>query len=411
MGGYHGQRLAMKIAVVTQIFPTREQPYRGHSVYQTLLHLNKSARVKIYSPHPEYPSWFLPRSRAWAKTDPSYSPEHLDTHYFSYRALPFFSRPANGFVCARKLERLLRKNPPDVILNYWLYPDGFAAVRAGRKLGIPVVVKAIGSDFNEPHDPISSALIQYVLRRAAKVLTVSDHLRVKIIESGIAPAKIFAVPNGCDSSVFHLADREKARRDLGITPESQLIVYVGRSDFAKGLRELLEATSCLARDYPRLQVAMVGEGPAREELMKVAESLGIKDRVIFVPPCPSLEVARWMTAATICTLPSYREGYPNVILEALSCGRPVVATTVGGIPEIAKGDCAILVPPQDAVALAEGIRSALNRSWNPVDIAHRTRRGWEDVARETFDICAAAIRESSPGFTTSVVEPGVADHG
>jgi glycosyltransferase involved in cell wall biosynthesis len=401
----------MKIAVVTQIFPLREQPYRGHSVYQTVLRLNEFANVTVYSPHAEYPSWLLPKSRAWAKTDLSYSPDNVDARYFGYPAIPVLSRPINGFVCAQKLERLIRENPPDVILNYWLYPDGFAAVHAGRKLGIPVIVKAIGSDFNEPHDPISHALIHYVLRRAAKVLTVSEHLRTKIIDAGIAPAKVIAIPNGCDTSIFCPADREKARTGLGISPESQLIVYVGRSDIAKGLRELLDATERLAQEYPRLQVAMVGEGSAREELKRVAEARGIKDRVLFVPACSSRDVARWMTAATICTLPSYREGCPNVILEALSCGRPVVATTVGGIPEIAKGDCAILVPPRDAAALANGIRAALNRSWDFEEIAHRARRGWEDVARETFDICSEVVRERRPGLAISAAEPGMAEHG
>jgi teichuronic acid biosynthesis glycosyltransferase TuaC len=401
----------MKIAVVTQIFPLREQPYRGHSVYQTVLRLSKWANVSVYSPQAQYPSWLLPKSRTWAKTDLSYSPGQVDAHYFSYPAIPVLSRPLNGLVCAHKLEPLLRQNPPDVILNYWVYPDGFAAMHVGRKLGIPVVVKAIGSDLNQAHDPISSVLIKYVLRRADRVLTVSDHLRRKVIGDGITPTKVIAIPNGCDTAVFCDSDRQKARQELGIAPESDLVLYVGRSDVAKGLRELLEAAASLSRENPRFQLAMVGEGPASEELRQLAQALGVTDRVLFVPACRSHEVARWMTAATLCTLPSYREGCPNVILEALSCGRPVVATTVGGIPELVSDLCAILVPPKDPVALTDGIRDALKRRWDSVEIARRMRRGWEEVARETFDVCASAVREAGSRGVTAMVKPRVAEHG
>jgi teichuronic acid biosynthesis glycosyltransferase TuaC len=383
----------MKIAVVTQTFPVREQPYRGHSVYQTLLRLRKLATVNVYSPQATYPSWLHATSRTWAKTDLSYSPELLNAQYFSYPAVPVLSRPVNGLLCARKLEPFLKKNPPDVILSYWVYPDGFSAVHVGRKLGVPVVVKAIGSDVNHASDAVSATLVQYVLNRANRVLTVSEHLRGKVIGNGVAPAKVITVVNGCDTSIFCNADREKARRELGILPDTNLVLYVGRFDLAKGLRELLRATSNLVQNFPSLQLAMVGDGPAAAELARLARTLGLTGRVIFVPACSSRDVARWMAAATLCTLPSYREGCPSVVLEALSSGRAIVATAVGGIPELVTDDSAILVPSRDAVALTEGIRSALERSWDSVEISRRMGRGWDDVARETFDVCQNVLHE------------------
>ncbi len=138
----------MKIAVVTQNFPVREQPYRGHSAYQTLLRLDELAELRVFAPQLEYPKFLRPRHRPWAQTDLAHRDPNLNATFFSCPALPVVSRPFNGSVCARRLEPLLRADPPDVIVNYWVYPDGYAAVEVGRKLGIPVIVKAIGSDVN-----------------------------------------------------------------------------------------------------------------------------------------------------------------------------------------------------------------------------------------------------------------------
>jgi glycosyltransferase involved in cell wall biosynthesis len=112
-----------------------------------------------------------------------------------------------------------------------------------------------------------------------------------------------------------------------------------------------------------------------------------------MPACAFDEVALWMAASNIVTLPSYMEGLPNVVLEALSCGRPVVATNVGGIPEILNDECGRLVPPRDARALAQALASVLDKGWNANAIAARGRRSWEDVAaelREVFDSLLSA---------------------
>ncbi|HET8666735.1 MAG TPA: glycosyltransferase family 4 protein, partial [Terriglobales bacterium] len=106
----------MKIAVITQYFPVREQPYRGHSAYQTLLRLKKWAEIEVFSPQARYPRWLLPRNRPWASTDLSYSVEDFKVHYFAYPAIPGVTRIINGPVCAHYLEPLLRASRPDVIL-------------------------------------------------------------------------------------------------------------------------------------------------------------------------------------------------------------------------------------------------------------------------------------------------------
>ena len=383
----------MRIAVVTQIFPTREQPYRGHSVYQTILRLQHWAEVKVFAPHAAYPDWLLPRNRMWAKTDLSFKPEGVATCYFDYPAVPVFSRPLNGRFCAARLKGLLAEYQPDVILSYWLYPDGFAAMKVGRERDVPVAVKVIGSDINAPNDWISSALGRAVLRRADVILTVTEDLRQKVL-SKVPSAVVHSIPNGCNTEIFSCANRDQARRELGIDAQAEVVLYVGRLHLAKGLRELVEACAQLGKERPKLRLILVGDGPDAGKIEALIQEHNFRGRTLVAPPCPSAHVATWMTASTVCTLPSYSEGCPNTVIEALSCGRPVVGTTVGGIPDLVNPSCGVLVPPRNSSALARGLRLALESSWDSQQISAKMRRSWEQVAYETFQVCASLVQKT-----------------
>ena len=172
---------------------------------------------------------------------------------------------------------------------------------------------------------------------------------------------------------------------------SAIISRVSRVLSADGsvLRELLEATRALAPEIPRLRIALVGEGPMRAELASLAAQCG--SEVVFAGAQPPDEVARWMAAANLVTLPSYSEGHPNVLVEALACGRGVVATPVGGIPEVVDATSGVLVPPRDAAALVEGLRAGLARDWDETALARRFSRSWTVVAQETLHACEKAL--------------------
>ena len=106
----------------------------------------------------------------------------------------------------------------------------------------------------------------------------------------------------------------------------------------------------------------------------------------------SAEVAQWMAASNAFCLPSYSEGCPNVVVEALACGRPVIACDVGGIPELVDDTCGVLLPPQDPDRLAGAIRATLDRPWDEALIARKAKRSWEDCARETMDVLNLVLR-------------------
>ena len=381
----------LKIAVVTAHFPSSGEPTKGRPAYQTLRVLSSQCEVQVFYPHAAYPSWLKPRSRTYSGLDGSFNLPDVKVGYYNYPVLPLVSRPFNGWSAARVLLPHVRNFAPDIIFSYFLYPDGYAAVKIGKVLSVPVVVMGVGSDVHSIGDRFSEMHTRTVLRDADFVLGISEDLRQRCVAMGAPLEKTRAVVSGCDLSDFHVRDRVEARKKLHIDPTSEAIVYIGRMDVKKGLRELVEAAAGLHSTRPNLHVYMVGDGPDRpliENAIKAKDGAGY---LHALRGCTFDEVAGWMAAADLVTLPSYMEGCPNVILEALACGRPVVATNVGGIQEIMSDECGRLIPPRDSGALATAIASVLDRTWEAEAISAYWGRSWEIVASELMEIFESVV--------------------
>jgi glycosyltransferase involved in cell wall biosynthesis len=291
----------------------------------------------------------------------------------------------------------LRRLKPQLILAYWLYPEGYAAVTAGRKLGIPVVVGARGSDL-KLEDPLTRPMALRALRDSNGVIVVSEDMRRRALAFGAPPGNVHTVLNGVDRSIFHLQSRQAARAVLGIDAATRLVSFVGWLSRTKGLAELADAITELKRRGGNIQLVCIGEGPLAEELRLRSQPGGdLHNGVIMAGPLMGQAIARWLAASDLLCLPSHAEGLPNVVLEALACGRPVVASDVGGIPEIIRPDCGLLVPARDTARLAEAIHQALAAEWDENVIAGRWSRTWQDSAHETYRICQwAAGRANGP---------------
>jgi teichuronic acid biosynthesis glycosyltransferase TuaC len=379
----------LRIAVVTRYFPNSEQPSHGRSAYQTLRVLARQDEVRVFYPNSTYPSFLKPQNRTYNKLDPTYSLPDINVSYFDYPAVPLISRPFNGRIAARVLLPHVRSFAPDLILSFVLYPYGYAAMKIGRALGVPVVAMGIGSDVHSIGDRISAMHTRTVLREVDFVVTVSEDLRRKAVAMGAPSQKTRTIVNGCDVSVFHVRDRAEARRSLHIDPAAEAVVYIGRMDLKKGLIELIEAAATLRPQRPNLHVYLVGEGPDQAAIESAVEARNAAAYIHVQPPCTFDDVAIWITASNLVTLPSYMEGCPNVVLEALACGRPVVATNVGGIPEIMSNECGRLVPPRDPARLAEGLAAVLDRKWDAAAISAHWTRSWGTVAAELREIFQA----------------------
>ncbi|HUD73428.1 MAG TPA: glycosyltransferase [Terracidiphilus sp.] len=381
----------LKIAVVTAHFPSSAQPTHGKPAYETLRVLSGNSDVRVFYPHAVYPSLLKPKSRIYDAFDASYSLPGVKASYYDYPVLPLVSRPFNGWMVARVLLPHVRSFAPDLIFSYFLYPDGYAALKIGKELGVPVVAMGVGSDVHNIRDRFSAMHTRTVLREADFLVAISGDLRKRMIAMGAPPEKTRAVVSGCDVSAFRPADRLEARQKLGIDPAAKAVVYIGRMDVRKGLRELVEAAVSLHPLRPDLHVYMVGEGSDRPVIEDAIQTSNAASYIHALPECAFDGVAVWMAAADLVTLPSYMEGCPNVVLEALACGRPVVATNVGGIPEILSNECGCLVPPREPAMLAEALASVLDRAWDAKAISAHGGRSWEMVAGEVFEIFESII--------------------
>jgi glycosyltransferase involved in cell wall biosynthesis len=382
----------MRLLIVTSQFPIAGEPTRGRPIVQTVQQLARLATVKVISPIAVYPRWAQPSSymvHAPAAVDGL----DCDVDYVPYAALPGLTRPLNGWLCGRAIRASLARFKPDVVLAYWLYPDAYGAMLAARHASLPLVAGARGSDIRV-RDFISKRLTGKVVRHASRLLVVSEDLgRLAVQDYGADAARVRVIPNGCDAATFHLGDRTSARHSLGVSQDAELVVYAGRLVPEKGLRELLEAMQLIVAQRPQLQLVLIGSGPMQDELRTLTAENGCVRLTGALPP---ETVAQWMVAADLITLPSYSEGHPNVLVEALACGRPVVATAVGGIPEVVDAACGVLIPPRDGAALATALTQVLEREWDEAALSRRFSRAWSSVAQETLQQCAEALADTSP---------------
>jgi glycosyltransferase involved in cell wall biosynthesis len=391
----------MRVLVITKLFPNAAEPLSAPFNRQQLGALGRRCQIEVLATVP----WF-PASRAVARLTRSAPPpevprteriEGLDVSHPRTLYLPRVGHAFSaGLYALSVLPALLRRRARfDVLLACWAYPDGVATVTLGRALGLPVVVKLHGSDIDIlAGRPTLRWQLARALPRAARVVAVSRALGAEAAALGVDPTRIDIVPNGVDAALFHPRARQDARAALGRgADDRKWILYVGRFAEDKGVLDLAAAFATVAAGHPKAALVLVGEGPARAELERALAPLG--PRFILVGARPFDEVALWMSAADLVTLPSRHEGTPNVLLEALACGRRVVATPVGGIPDIVhRAELGALVPVGDVSALAAALGTALETDPDGATVAALGARGsWDESAARLEATLARAVAE------------------
>jgi teichuronic acid biosynthesis glycosyltransferase TuaC len=285
------------------------------------------------------------------------------------------------FLMYRALLPVLRKlrtarTDFDLIDAHYFYPDGVAAVRLGAALGRPVVVTARGTDVTWiPRYGRCRRQIQRAAESAAAIVTVSQALKETLAALGVNPGKITVLRNGVDLERFGPRDRTAIRARLGL--QGPVWLTVGNLIELKGVDIAVEA---LAR-VPDNTLLIAGAGPEEHKLRRLVERLGLVARVRFLGAVPQTELCSYYNAADALVLASSREGMPNVVLEAMACGTPVVATPVGGVPEL-------ITTPEGGELMRERSPEALVRAWTtlqerkPDRVATRKfaeRLGWQSV--------------------------------
>ncbi len=276
-------------------------------------------------------------------------------------------------------------------LATWASPDGAAGGALARLVGVPAVVKLHGSDMNIVAKlPGPQRVLRWALPRAARVVAVSRALADAARALGVPDERVAIVMNGVDPTLFHPRDRAAARAQLGLPAAAKIVLYVGNLKELKGVLDLAAAFDRAAADLPSLHLAVVGGGDLRPKLDELAARH--PGRVTVAGPRPLAEIPTWMAASDVVTLASHHEGTPNVVLEALASGRRVVATSVGGVPDLitlpALGE---LVPVHDPAALAAALVRAARASYDPAAVARLgARGGWAESAARLHEVLEAA---------------------
>jgi glycosyltransferase involved in cell wall biosynthesis len=354
----------LRVLVITGLFPSNVDP--DYAPFNRLQFgaLTKWADVSVLGVVP----WRFGRYYARGSTRDVVPEEVIDSirvrhpSYPSLPGLPSLNAGLMTLALVPTVRREVRRARPDVLLGSYAYPDGCASVVLGAMFGIPVVVKCHGSDLNRvPGDFPAGFQIRRLLKRARAVVVVSRTLGDRARALGIAEARVRVIYNGIDHDRFQPGDRSEARRRLALPADRELVLYLGHLAEHKGVLDLVQAGIRLRALRPRATVVLVGDGPLagrlREQIRPGGELAGT---ALVFPPVRHADVPEWMAAADVVCLPSWDEGMPNVVREAHACGRPVVGTAVGGIPEaVHTQGLGRLTAPRDPGGLAEALAEQL----------------------------------------------------
>ncbi len=359
----------LRILTFTSLYPSAARPRHGIFVESRLQRLiaRGGVRAKVVAPVP----WFPFTGARWgeygrmAATPRRELRNGLEVRYPRYPMLPQVGMALQPNAMAhaglRAVESMLREGEEiDLVDAHYLYPDGVAAATVAQRIGRPVVLTARGTDVNViAQMPGPRARILRAVEGSAGVIAVSSALKTALVGLGVAAGRIAVLRNGVDAALFYPEDRSAARKRLGLTAEDvPIVVSVGNLIPGKRHDLVLEAAS----QIERLHVLLVGRGSERSRLVQMARVLRMTERVHFLDEMSQERLRLVYSAANVLVLASEREGWPNVLLESTACGTPVVAFSVGGVPEILTDPAAgtVVRGSRGAAPLAEAILGLLN---------------------------------------------------
>ncbi|WP_394826602.1 glycosyltransferase [Pendulispora albinea] len=386
----------MRVLAITKIFPNSLEPLSSPFNRQQFGELAKLCDLTVLAAIPYVPlaqRTGLPERAAKLAVLPEREVvAGIETHYVRQLYVPRVGIPVALPLYLASLWpfRTLAKQS-DIVLGTWAYPDGCAATVFARSLGKPSVVKVHGSDLNVVAKmPAARSYMRRILPRTDALVSVARPLSQLLEGLGARPGSIHLVRNGVDTSLFRPRDRGACRDELGIGREGSLIVFCGRLEPQKGLAELLAAFDQVRAVRSDVRLALLGDGVSRDE---VRERVSRMNGALIAPGArPLREIATWVGACDLFTLPSHNEGTPNVVLEALASGRPVVGSDVGGIPDCLADPCSgLVVPARDAGALARALLEALDRTWDPDAIVRAGPGSWKESARALHDVLVSTV--------------------
>ena len=394
----------MRLLTLSSLYPNERM--RNHGIFvESRLRRVAAAGVGISQVVAPVP-WFFSTHRAfgsyadWAAVAVSEERHGIRIAHPRYPMVPKLGFWLQPWLIYRAVRDHLRHQGGDakqfdLIDAQYYYPDGVAAGWLARDLGLPFVVTARGTDINLiPRSALPRRLIRTTARRAAASIVVCAALKDELVALGAPKSSVTVLHNGVDLDLFQPADRDAARVKFGVT--GTVLLSVGHLIERKGHHLIVRAIASL----PQCTLLIVGSGPERGSLEALAHQTGVAPRVRFLGELPHADLPACYQAADALVLASSREGCANVLLEAMACGTPVVATAVWGTPEIVANPAAgRLCGERSEASIVEAVSALLDA---PPDRAN-TRRyaerfSWDRTISRQVELYrrAAQTRLSRP---------------
>jgi len=319
-----------------------------------------------------------------------------------YAVLPFYVLSAIA-----ALQRWNRRVGFDVVHAHWVVPSGAAATLASALVRKPLVVSLHGSDvFVLESNPVAGLAARWTFARADQVTACSSDLLQRAQSRGLPAAKSQLVPYGVDPGRFY-GDEPAARAlrpQLGIAADAPVVLALGRLVHKKGFEYLVRAIPAIAARFDNVRVVIAGGGPLREDLQRLGEELGVSGRLMLVDSVSWDNTVRYFNLGDVVVVPSIRDhkgnvdGLPNVVLEAMACGRPLVATRIAGLPEVViDGQSGLLIAEKNPQQLAAAVITLLSSP----EMARRcgadnraraeSELSWERIAMRMVEVYGQAI--------------------
>jgi len=315
--------------------------------------------------------------------------------YTNYPLFWYYGRSSWVGLEASAIMSLIKKENLhfDLIHAHFTWPSGAVAVKLKKSLGVPVVIT------EHTHETLYKALREgnpYYIntwRECDAIIRVNKKDVPLICRCGVDPSKVYAIANGYDPGKYYPVDKKEARQSLDLPVDLKIVLNISRLYKEKGQKYLISAINDIVKDRDDIFCYIGGTGPLKNDLEQQITSLNLQEYVKLAGFIPDEQINLWMNACDLFVLPSLSESFGIAQLEALACGKPVVATRNGGSEEIIISDeYGLLVEPEDPEELAEKILVALDREWDrEVILAYVERFTWENIGKEIVSMYSRVL--------------------
>lgn len=400
---------SLKILSISATFPSSADPTRGVFVKERLRALASisGVQLRVVSPTPWFPpikmfkKWYR-----WSQYPQREQVSGLTVDNPRYLLPPkiggYFHPQLIDFAATKRVDQIHQEFPFDLIDAHWVYPAGAWAVKLGQRYGVPVFMTGRGEDMARfPNLPLVGNKIRWALKQATGCIGVSQEISQLMIDNGASVERVCTVANGIDTEKFQAKEKSACRQACSLPQDRPIVLSVGDRLELKGFHLVAQAIAEVKKNISNVLYVIVG-GPGRhgrdytQVIEAIIQKLDLQDNVLMVGPKPHSELIDWYNAADLYAMMSSREGSPNVLLESLACGTPVVGHAVGGIyDELADQRMGRLIMERSAPAAAAAILDELNNPKDRAQIALAMQdRTWRATANRVHQFFQDVVSKS-----------------